>query len=94
LTAGAFGWEASSFFDADGKAPDMGHLFLALDPGPTSGGAFSARMAALAAAVASDPAVRLPGSRRLVLRDQAAREGIRIDAALHAEIVTLSGKAG
>jgi LDH2 family malate/lactate/ureidoglycolate dehydrogenase len=51
-------------------------------------------MAALAAAVASDPAVRLPGSRRLVLRDQAAREGIRIDAALHAEIVTLSGKAG
>lgn len=94
LTAGAFGWEASSFFDATGKAPDMGHLFIAIDPGPTSGGAFGARMAALAAAVGSEPAVRLPGSRRLAQRDKAAREGIRIDAALHAEILTLSGKAG
>lgn len=94
LTAGAFGWEASSFFDADGKAPDMGHLFVAIDPGPTSGGAFAARMATLAGALAGDPAVRLPGSRRLAQRERAARDGISIDAALHAEILTMLRKAG
>jgi hypothetical protein len=45
---------AAPWFEPDGKAPDMGHHFLALDPGPTSGGAFGARMAALAAAVDRD----------------------------------------
>jgi (2R)-3-sulfolactate dehydrogenase (NADP+) len=34
----------------------------------------------------ADPAVRLPGSRRLTARAAAAREGLRISAALHAEI--------
>jgi (2R)-3-sulfolactate dehydrogenase (NADP+) len=93
LTAGAFGWEASSFFDAEGKPPDMGHLFIAIDPGPLSGGGFGARMTALAAAVGSDPAVRLPGTRRLANRARAARDGIAIDAALHAEIQALLGAA-
>jgi (2R)-3-sulfolactate dehydrogenase (NADP+) len=32
VTGSAFGWEASSFFDADGGPPDMGHLFIAIDP--------------------------------------------------------------
>jgi len=89
LTAGAFGWEASSFFDADGKSPEMGHLFIAIDPGPLSGGGFGARMTALAQAVGSDPAVRLPGSRRLANRARAARDGVTIDATLHAEINAL-----
>jgi (2R)-3-sulfolactate dehydrogenase (NADP+) len=86
LTAGAFGWEATSFFEAEGKAPDMGHLFIAIDPGPASGNGFAARMAVLAEAMRADPAVRLPGSRRLTARAAAAREGLRISAALHAEI--------
>jgi len=86
LTAGAFGWEATSFFEAEGKAPDMGHLFIAIDPGPASGNGFAARMAVLAEAMRADPAVRLPGSRRLTARAAAAHEGLRISAALHAEI--------
>jgi (2R)-3-sulfolactate dehydrogenase (NADP+) len=89
LTGAAFGWEASSFFDAEGRAPDMGHLFLALDPGPTSADTFGARMQTLAAAMAKDPAVRLPGSRRLAQRERAARDGVSIDATLHAEIRAL-----
>lgn len=89
LTGGAFGWEASSFLDAKGDPPDVGHLFVAIDPGPASGGTFGARMAALASALARDPAVRLPGSRRLEHRARAAREGLQVDAALHAEIRAL-----
>jgi (2R)-3-sulfolactate dehydrogenase (NADP+) len=89
LTGGAFGWEASSFLDAQGSPPDMGHLFLAIAPGPASGGGFGARMAALATAMARDPAVRLPGARRLEHRARAARDGLQVDAALHAEIRAL-----
>ena len=89
LTAGAFGWEASSFFDAEGAPPDMGHLFIAIDPGPTSGGAFAARMATLAAAMAEESEVRLPGSRRLAARARAQAEGLSVPPALLAEIRAL-----
>lgn len=89
LTAGAFGWEASSFFDAEGKPPDMGHLFIAIDPGPVSGDGFGARMTTLAQAIANDPSVRLPGSRRIANRARALREGVTIDRSLHAEIRSL-----
>ena len=89
LTAGAFGWEASSFFDAEGAPPDMGHLFIAIDPGPVAGGAFGARMATLAAAMAEEPEVRLPGSRRLAARARARSEGLAVPPALLAEIRAL-----
>lgn len=89
LTAGAFGWEASSFFDAEGAPPDMGHLFIAIDPGPTSGGAFASRMATLAAAMAEEPESRLPGSRRLAARELARAEGVAVPSALLAEIRAL-----
>jgi (2R)-3-sulfolactate dehydrogenase (NADP+) len=89
LTGGAFGWEASSFLDAAGPPPRVGHLLLAIDPGPTSGGSFGARMAELAAAFAAEPVARVPGTRRLENRARAAREGLAIDAALHAEIRAL-----
>lgn len=89
LTAGAFGWEASSFFDAEGAPPDMGHLFIAIDPGPVAGGAFGARMATLAAAMAEETEVRLPGSRRLAARARAQAEGLTVPPALLAEIRAL-----
>lgn len=90
LTAGAFGWEATSFFDAEGKSPDMGHLFIAIDPGPTSDGAFAARISTLLSAMTEEPEVRLPGVRRLAARARAQQDGIEIPAALHAEIIALS----
>ncbi len=94
LTAGAFGWEASSFFDAEGAPPDMGHLFIAIDPGPVSGGAFGARMATLAAAMAEEPEVRLPGSRRLAARARARTEGITVPPALLGELRGLAATRG
>ena len=89
LTGGAFGWEASSVLEGEGSAPDLGQTLLALDPGALSGGGFGARMSALAAAVAEDGA-RLPGDRRLELRELARARGIAAPEALHAEIVALT----
>ncbi|MGH8308621.1 MAG: Ldh family oxidoreductase [Steroidobacteraceae bacterium] len=89
LTGSSFGWEASSMFDDKDGPPNMGHLFIALDPQRLSGGAFDPRMATLLEAIAHEPEVRLPGSRRIALRERAAREGVAIPAALHAEIRSL-----
>jgi len=94
LTAGAFGWEASSFFDAEGRPPDMGHLFVAIDPGPASGNAFADRMQTLLATIESEPEVRVPGSRRLIARTKAEHEGITLSNALHAEIRALHPSEG
>lgn len=91
LTGSSFGWEASSMFDAQGGPPDMGHVFVAIDPGPLSGGAFNGRMVDLLAALAAEPEVRLPGSRRLEARMRAAQDGIQVPAALVAEIRLLAG---
>jgi (2R)-3-sulfolactate dehydrogenase (NADP+) len=91
LTGGAFGWEASSMFDDQGGPPDLGHMLLGLNPGPLSGGAFGNRMLDLIQALEAEPGARLPGTRRLENRDRAAREGLIIPAALHAEIRSLIG---
>lgn len=93
LTGSAWGWEASSFFDDQGGPPNMGQVLIALDPGPLSGGAYESRIGVLLEAVASDPAVRLPGERRLALRERAAREGVSIPRELHDAIRALSHSA-
>ena len=88
LTGSAFGWEASSLFEGRGDPPDLGQMLIALDPNALSGGAFGARMAALAGAVAEDGA-RLPGDRRLEARARAKARGLPAPEALHDEIVAL-----
>lgn len=86
LTGSSFGWEASSMFDDKGGPPNTGHVLLALDPGPLSGGAFAGRMLDLVHAIELEPGARLPGLRRLEGRERAARDGVQITAALHDEI--------
>jgi (2R)-3-sulfolactate dehydrogenase (NADP+) len=90
LTGSAFGWEASSMFDDQGGPPNIGQTLIAIHPQPVSADQFPARMSALLAAVAAEPAVRLPGERRLKSRAHAASEGLAISAALHAEITALA----
>jgi (2R)-3-sulfolactate dehydrogenase (NADP+) len=87
LTGAAFGFEASSFFDADGAPPNVGQLLVAIDPDAFAGAeTFADRMGTLAEAIAGVPGARLPGSRRLALREKARREGITVDAALLAQV--------
>lgn len=91
LTGSAFGWESSSMFDDQGGPPNLGQLIVAFDPARASGGAFAERMNTLAAVIAAQHGARLPGERRLALRERAAREGVAISAALHAELLALAG---
>jgi (2R)-3-sulfolactate dehydrogenase (NADP+) len=86
LTGSQFGFEASSFFDAEGPPPRTGQLFLALDPIALAGPSFRNRVEILCAAILEDPAIRLPGERRLKMRARLSREGIVVPAKLLAEL--------
>jgi (2R)-3-sulfolactate dehydrogenase (NADP+) len=90
LTGACFASEASSFFDADGPPPGVGQLILTIDPGAFAGrDAFAERFADLAGMIETDAGARLPGQRRVTLRETARRTGIAVDAKTLAEIVQL-----
>ena len=92
LTGARFGFEASSFFDAEGGPPGVGQFLIAIDPGAFGGAdVFDDRMATLAAMIEGDGDARLPGSRRITLRETAAREGVTVDAKLLAEVCAIAG---
>ncbi|MCX2889364.1 Ldh family oxidoreductase [Pseudomonas sp. DCB_BI] len=64
LTGSHFGFQASSFFDAQGEAPGVAHLLLLMDPQRFAVG-YQAHVEALFAAMLEQPGVRLPGQRRI-----------------------------
>lgn len=91
LTGANFAFEASSFLDDRGPAPGVGQLLIAIDPGAFSGReVFLDRMAVMAAAIEGDDGARLPGSRRMALRAQALRDGVRVDASVIAGLRAMS----
>jgi (2R)-3-sulfolactate dehydrogenase (NADP+) len=92
LTGARFAFEASSFFDAEGAPPGVGQLLIAIDPGAFAGrDLFADRIGLMARMIEGDAGARLPGSRRLALREKAAREGVAVDAELLAEVRALAG---
>jgi (2R)-3-sulfolactate dehydrogenase (NADP+) len=91
LTGAHFAFEASSFFDAQGAPPGVGQLLIAIDPGAFAGAdLFAQRVAVLAQTIESDGSARLPGSRRLALREKARAEGVSVDATLIDEVRALA----
>ncbi len=86
LTGGQFGFEASSFFTADGPSPAIGHLFLVMDPARLGGPEALARLEVLLSAILAQEGTRLPGDRRLGLRQKAAAAGITVPDALAADL--------
>lgn len=90
LVGGNFGWNASGFFDGDGGPPDLGQLLIVLDPAQFGGDGYADHMAHLLLTVAGEAPARLPGDRRLALREKAAADGVTIPQALHAEILDLT----
>lgn len=83
VTGANFASEATSFFDGDGAPPGVGQLFLAISPDAFAGRArVLERIEALAGAIESDGGARLPGTRRLALREKAARDGVMVDASV------------
>ena len=89
LTASHFGFEASSFFSADGSPPSVGQLMLAIAPDPLSNGQFQTRLEDLIEEILRQENVRLPGDRRLKLREKAHRDGIRLTDKQYQEIISL-----
>ena len=93
LTGARFGFEATSFFTADGEPPALGQFLIAIDPRAFSGGAFAERLETLLGAILQQQGTRLPGARRYALRTAAARDGITIPTVLHDELKALSAAA-
>ncbi len=89
LTGSNFGYEASSFFDAEGDSPGIGHTIIVFDPGMASGGRFAERMDNVIAAIEHTDGARLPGTSRLEHRQKAAENGMTIASALYKNIETI-----
>ena len=68
LTGSNFGFEASSFLNADGDAPGVGQLIIAIDPSFFSGDSFSERTETIVESILEQPSTRLPGNKRLEIR--------------------------
>lgn len=91
LTSSNFGYEASSFFDAEGDPPGVGQLLMAITPDPLSGGSFQSRLESLCDEILNQQNTRLPGDRRIVLREKAAQDGIALSQAQYDQLKDLSG---
>ena len=90
LSASCFGFESSSYFEAEGAPPRAGQLLLAINPGPFSEGHFASRLEDVLAAIVAQPGARLPGLKRLTSRETTARDGVVLPQALHTQLIELS----
>lgn len=89
LTAAHFGFEASSFFTGEGEPPNVGQLLLAFAPQPLSNDLFYDRLEALIQAILTQPDTRLPGDRRLALRQRARTEGVCLTEPQYEQLISL-----
>jgi (2R)-3-sulfolactate dehydrogenase (NADP+) len=85
------GLVASPFSGPHGGPPGTGQFFIAIDPGPISGGGFAQRLETVAAAFAG-PA-HLPGARKRAARARTALQGVEVDASTLALVERLAGVA-
>lgn len=90
LTGSNFGFEASSFFTAEGPPPHVGQFFLVIDPA-TFGDGFAERVEGLLQAILVQPGTRLPGQRRLENRERARAQGVEIPDTLYQDLIRRAG---
>ncbi len=90
MTGSNFAFEASSFYDAEGPPPHVGHLFVVFKPESFGGDSFLDRAEELMAAITEQPGTRLPGSRRLENREKAEKNGVDIPDKLLADLTELA----
>jgi (2R)-3-sulfolactate dehydrogenase (NADP+) len=90
LTGSNFGFEASSFLDAEGDSPGVGQLIIAIDPSFFAGDSFGERTETIVDAILEQPSTRLPGDKRLEKRKLREKsEKITISKELHEKISIL-----
>lgn len=90
LTASFFGFEASSFFTAEGAAPRIGQSFFVIDPQAAAGADFTDRVECLLRFILDQPGTRLPGERRIRSREAALASGeIEVSDELYEQLLRL-----
>ena len=83
-------YEATSFFDAEGAPPGIGHSLIVLNPKLSTSRSYIERIEELAAEILVQSGTRLPGKSKLAARADAKTNGISIPSHLLAEIKALS----
>lgn len=79
LTGAALGFEADSFFSAQGNRPHIGHVFLVIDPSGLAGQeVYFERVDTLLQAMLEDDKVRIPGDRRAHIAARSMHDGIEV----------------
>ncbi len=91
LTGSNMGFEASSFFDAEGEPPHIGQFFMVIDPVAFAGDGFLERVEILMTAISEQPGTRLPGQRRHTIRAAAEADGVNLPDALFDELTARAG---
>ncbi|HIF10031.1 MAG TPA: Ldh family oxidoreductase [Sneathiellales bacterium] len=86
MTGANYSYEATSFFDAEGKPPGVGQFMIAINPNGALGLLFGERLEELVAEIEGQGDARLPGARRLVARAKCAEQGVFIAGHLLDEI--------
>lgn len=89
LTGAKYAADASSFLDDKGNPPGTGQLLIALDPHLIGGEATIAHFGRLADQIRAQQGTRLPGARRLALRQKALDSGLAVATSLVTEIEAL-----
>jgi (2R)-3-sulfolactate dehydrogenase (NADP+) len=88
ITGGNWAIDSSSFIDDIGGPPDVGQVFIAIDPARGAPGAppFTTRIEAMFSVLLSEEGVRLPGDRRHEVRAAAERDGVDVPDDLIGEL--------
>jgi (2R)-3-sulfolactate dehydrogenase (NADP+) len=86
LSGAQFSYQASSLFDEHGPPPALGQAIIVIDPNAATGSGTAARMAEMAAEIAKEDGVRLPGRRGRGLRAQARQRGVDVEDDVFAAI--------
>lgn len=89
LTGATYAADATSFLDDKGGPPGTGQLLIAFDPKMIGGPAAISHFGRLANQITSQKGTRLPGARRLAMREKTEREGLIVAEKLVAEIEAL-----
>ena len=89
LTGANYAADASPFLNDEGGPPATGQLLIAFDPARIGGPGLLDHFRRLADQIRAQEGARLPGARRIGLREKAARDGLSVDAALVTAIETL-----
>ena len=92
LTGANYAYDASSFFDDQGRPPGVGQMLIGIEAGAFTEGTL-ARFADMASAIADTPGARLPGRRRQAVTQEREATGIPVDEAVLTAIQDIARQA-